>query len=207
MPRPTPSLPATALNPRKMTFSSTGGDQQLEKHHEANPSGSTLSFEHLSYRVEVKGSKGKFLVDDVSVTVKSGELLAIMVGVVLFLERSGTHGWSRARAHRVQVPASLHSHYVPVRTNCFRRQKHPSRSYGVQKNANGWQYCTWPDLYEFLACLTFFQGQFKRKCSNCTRDAKDIDLRRTRRCVARRFDRPRKRLVRTAATVSSFLTF
>ncbi|KAJ7088263.1 P-loop containing nucleoside triphosphate hydrolase protein [Mycena epipterygia] len=46
--------------------------------HEVNPSGSTLSFLHLSYQVDSKGSKGKLLVDDVSVTVKAGELLAIM---------------------------------------------------------------------------------------------------------------------------------
>ncbi|KAJ7455553.1 P-loop containing nucleoside triphosphate hydrolase protein [Mycena latifolia] len=44
----------------------------------ANPSGSTLSFQHLSYQVDSKGSKGKLLVDDVSVTVRAGELLAIM---------------------------------------------------------------------------------------------------------------------------------
>ncbi|KAJ7462986.1 ABC-2 type transporter-domain-containing protein [Mycena latifolia] len=44
----------------------------------ANPSGSTLSFQHLSYQVDPKGSKGKLLVDDVSVTVRAGELLAIM---------------------------------------------------------------------------------------------------------------------------------
>ncbi|KAJ6498435.1 P-loop containing nucleoside triphosphate hydrolase protein [Mycena vitilis] len=41
---------------------------------------STLAFEHLSYRVQGKGkAEGKLLVDDVSVTVKAGELLAIMV--------------------------------------------------------------------------------------------------------------------------------
>ncbi|KAJ6600331.1 P-loop containing nucleoside triphosphate hydrolase protein [Mycena vulgaris] len=44
----------------------------------ANPSGSSLSFLHLGYEVNSKGSKGKLLVDDVSVTVKAGELLAIM---------------------------------------------------------------------------------------------------------------------------------
>jgi hypothetical protein len=48
--------------------------------HEVNPSGSTLSFLHLSYQVDSKRNKGKLLVDDVSVTVKAGELLAIMVG-------------------------------------------------------------------------------------------------------------------------------
>ncbi|KAJ7158040.1 P-loop containing nucleoside triphosphate hydrolase protein [Mycena crocata] len=49
----------------------------------ANPSlpgsGSTLSFAHLSYEVPAKGKGSKkLLVDDVSVTVKAGELLAIM---------------------------------------------------------------------------------------------------------------------------------
>ncbi|KAJ7477969.1 P-loop containing nucleoside triphosphate hydrolase protein [Mycena galericulata] len=43
-----------------------------------NPSGSMLSFLHLSYQVDSKGSKGKLLVDDVSVTVKAGEPLAIL---------------------------------------------------------------------------------------------------------------------------------
>ncbi|KAJ7806621.1 P-loop containing nucleoside triphosphate hydrolase protein [Mycena leptocephala] len=43
-----------------------------------NSSGSTLSFLHLSYQVDTKRSKGKLLVDDVSVAVKAGELLAIM---------------------------------------------------------------------------------------------------------------------------------
>ncbi|KAJ7246166.1 P-loop containing nucleoside triphosphate hydrolase protein [Mycena haematopus] len=45
---------------------------------QVNPLGSTLSFLHLSYQVDTKDNKGKFLVDDVSVTVKAGELLAIM---------------------------------------------------------------------------------------------------------------------------------
>ncbi|KAJ7930944.1 P-loop containing nucleoside triphosphate hydrolase protein [Mycena leptocephala] len=52
---------------------------QVEKlAHEVNASGSTLSFLHLSYRVDSKGREGKVLVDDVSVAVKAGELLAIM---------------------------------------------------------------------------------------------------------------------------------
>ncbi|KAJ6542947.1 P-loop containing nucleoside triphosphate hydrolase protein [Mycena capillaripes] len=58
------------------TFSSNGESEKPA--HEMNPSGSTLSFLHLSYQVDTKGSKGKLLVDDVSVTVKAGELLAIM---------------------------------------------------------------------------------------------------------------------------------
>jgi hypothetical protein len=57
---------------------------QVEKlAHEVNPSGSTLSFLHLSYRVDSKGNEGKVLVDDVSVAVKAGELLAIMVRLIL----------------------------------------------------------------------------------------------------------------------------
>ncbi|KAJ7742944.1 P-loop containing nucleoside triphosphate hydrolase protein [Mycena maculata] len=52
---------------------------QVEKlSHEVNCSGSTLSFLRLSYQVDLKGTKGKLLVDDVSVTVRAGELLAIM---------------------------------------------------------------------------------------------------------------------------------
>ncbi|KAF9269354.1 P-loop containing nucleoside triphosphate hydrolase protein [Marasmius fiardii PR-910] len=39
---------------------------------------SVLSFRHLSYQVSQKGGKSRALVDDVSVDVKSGELLAIM---------------------------------------------------------------------------------------------------------------------------------
>ncbi|KAF7344889.1 ABC transporter domain-containing protein [Mycena venus] len=59
-----------------MSMSSTA---ETEKEKPVNPSGSTLSFHHLSYQVDSKGSKaGKLLVDDVSVTVKAGELLAIM---------------------------------------------------------------------------------------------------------------------------------
>ncbi|KAK7022533.1 ABC transporter domain-containing protein [Favolaschia claudopus] len=52
--------------------------EDVEK--QVNPSGSTLSFLHLSYEVDsAKGKKvGKLLVDDVSVTVRAGELLAIM---------------------------------------------------------------------------------------------------------------------------------
>ncbi|KAJ7222173.1 P-loop containing nucleoside triphosphate hydrolase protein [Mycena pura] len=40
--------------------------------------GSTLSFRHLSYQADTKGSKGRLLVDDVSLTVRAGELLAIL---------------------------------------------------------------------------------------------------------------------------------
>jgi hypothetical protein len=44
-------------------------------------SGSTLSYRHLSYRVDARGKSGgsKLLLDDVSVTLRAGELLAIMV--------------------------------------------------------------------------------------------------------------------------------
>ncbi|KAF8071585.1 P-loop containing nucleoside triphosphate hydrolase protein [Lyophyllum atratum] len=42
------------------------------------PSNSVLSFAHLSYEVPVKGGAAKKLLDDVSVEVKAGELLAIM---------------------------------------------------------------------------------------------------------------------------------
>ncbi|KAJ7019734.1 P-loop containing nucleoside triphosphate hydrolase protein [Mycena alexandri] len=58
--------------------SSLAPTEKLGHGHEVNPSGSTLSFLHLSYQVQSKGGKGKLLVDDVSVTVKAGELLAIM---------------------------------------------------------------------------------------------------------------------------------
>ncbi|KAJ6529686.1 P-loop containing nucleoside triphosphate hydrolase protein [Mycena capillaripes] len=52
---------------------------QVEKlGHGVNPFGSTLTFLHLSYKVDSKRSKGKVLVEDVSVAVKAGELLAIM---------------------------------------------------------------------------------------------------------------------------------
>ncbi|KAF7373722.1 ABC transporter domain-containing protein [Mycena sanguinolenta] len=50
----------------------------IEVEKQVNPLGSTLSFLHLSYQVNAKESKGKLLIDDVSVTVKAGELLAIM---------------------------------------------------------------------------------------------------------------------------------
>ncbi|KAG6864929.1 hypothetical protein C0991_006311 [Blastosporella zonata] len=39
---------------------------------------SVLSFSHLSYQVPVKGGAWRTLLDDVSVEVKAGELLAIM---------------------------------------------------------------------------------------------------------------------------------
>jgi ABC-type glutathione transport system ATPase component len=42
-------------------------------------SGSLLRFSHLTYQVKTKGSAAKVLVDDVSVVIKAGELLAIMV--------------------------------------------------------------------------------------------------------------------------------
>jgi hypothetical protein len=53
-----------------------------------NSSGSTLSFLHLSYQIDTKRSKGKLLVDDVSVAVKAGELLAIMVSRAPFTHRT-----------------------------------------------------------------------------------------------------------------------
>jgi hypothetical protein len=40
---------------------------------------SVLRFSHLSYQVKTKGGVAKVLVDDVSVDIKAGELLAIMV--------------------------------------------------------------------------------------------------------------------------------
>lgn len=45
---------------------------------EANAAGSVLSFEHLSYAVDAKQGK-KLLLDDVSVDIRAGELLAVMV--------------------------------------------------------------------------------------------------------------------------------
>ncbi|KAJ7636811.1 P-loop containing nucleoside triphosphate hydrolase protein [Roridomyces roridus] len=51
------------------------GDKSTQ---DANPSGSVLSFSHLSYQADSKGAKGRLLVDDVSVSVRAGELLAIM---------------------------------------------------------------------------------------------------------------------------------
>ncbi|KAJ7164182.1 P-loop containing nucleoside triphosphate hydrolase protein [Mycena filopes] len=47
-------------------------------HASGSNSGSTVVFEHLSYQVPGKAGAGKLLVDDVSVSVKAGELLAIM---------------------------------------------------------------------------------------------------------------------------------
>jgi len=47
------------------------------------PGSSTLVYKHLSFEVPGKaGSEPKRLVDDVSVKVKAGELLAIMVKMV-----------------------------------------------------------------------------------------------------------------------------
>lgn len=43
-------------------------------------SGSMLSLHHLSYQVS-SASRKKILVDDVSVSVKAGELLAVMVSL------------------------------------------------------------------------------------------------------------------------------
>jgi len=43
------------------------------------PTNSVLSFAHLSYEVTLKGGAVKKLLDDVSIEVKAGELLAIMV--------------------------------------------------------------------------------------------------------------------------------
>jgi ABC-type microcin C transport system duplicated ATPase subunit YejF len=45
---------------------------------EANVAGSVLSFAHLSYAVDAKQGK-KLLLDDVSVDIRAGELLAVMV--------------------------------------------------------------------------------------------------------------------------------
>lgn len=41
-------------------------------------SGSILCFSHLSYQVKTKGGLAKVLVDDVSVKIQAGQLLAIM---------------------------------------------------------------------------------------------------------------------------------
>lgn len=48
-------------------------------------SGSILCFSHLSYQVKTKGGLAKVLVDDVSVKIQAGQLLAIMVSLALYL--------------------------------------------------------------------------------------------------------------------------
>jgi len=45
-------------------------------------SGSVLRFSHLGYQVKTRSGVAKVLVDDVSVEIKAGELLAIMVRLV-----------------------------------------------------------------------------------------------------------------------------
>ena len=46
-----------------------------------NAGNSTLQFSNLSYQVKTKTGEVKTLVDDVSLEVKAGELLAIMVHI------------------------------------------------------------------------------------------------------------------------------
>jgi ABC-type glutathione transport system ATPase component len=48
-------------------------------------SGSLLRFSHLNYQVKTKGSAAKVSVDDISVVIKAGELLAIMVRFASYL--------------------------------------------------------------------------------------------------------------------------
>jgi hypothetical protein len=48
-------------------------------------SGSLLRFSHLNYQIKtnLKGSAAKVLIDDISVVIKAGELLAIMVRFII----------------------------------------------------------------------------------------------------------------------------
>lgn len=58
-------------------------------------SGSTLSYRHLSYNVKVADGR-KTLVDDVSVDIRPGELLAIMVCTSLWVNDNQLNGLPRA---------------------------------------------------------------------------------------------------------------
>jgi hypothetical protein len=99
MENPNPNGAFPHPNRRPSPIYSSGSPPHVEKpspngtfvkHHERNAllavqaseneSGSVLSYEHLSYAVPAKKKElPKVLVDDISVRVRAGELLAIMV--------------------------------------------------------------------------------------------------------------------------------
>lgn len=66
----------TMQAPMELEKLRTGGDESTRASSHTS-SGSTLSYQHLSFSVSTKKGS-KVLLDDVSVDIKAGELLAIM---------------------------------------------------------------------------------------------------------------------------------
>lgn len=58
----------------------------MHNHSHLSPTNSVLSFAHLSYQVTTPSGVVKKLVDDVSVDIKAGELLAIMASPYMWCQ-------------------------------------------------------------------------------------------------------------------------
>ena len=90
-----------------------------------NSAGSVLSFQHLSYAVSTKGGQ-KTLIDDITVNVCAGELLAVMVSylVISFIcipLQSANSWYEYIRALLVQV--SLSFIYLQIKSfTCAKRE-------------------------------------------------------------------------------------
>lgn len=79
----------------------------MDSQKQASLATSVLSFQHLSYHLTLKDASTKFLVDDVSVEVKAGELLAIMVSSLSIHNCSLSHHFSgtvRCRSVAQRIP-------------------------------------------------------------------------------------------------------
>lgn len=73
-----PRLPENNAMDVRSSSSSISHGVSSEERKTVDSVGSVLSFEHVSYTVSTK-SRQKTLIDDISVSICAGELLAIMV--------------------------------------------------------------------------------------------------------------------------------
>jgi len=104
-----------------------------------NAPGSVLSYKNLSYSIKAKAGQ-KQLIDDVSVEVRAGELLAIMVHWIIHISKFSLidNSWMTPRDHPEQVRRSQIRFSARV-VDSKPRKEHIAGSHVFQEDANaGW---------------------------------------------------------------------
>ena len=105
------SLPEGDAMDVHSSLSSISHDVYSAELKRVNSAGSVLSFQHLSYAVSTKGGQ-KTLIDDITVNVCAGELLAVMVSYLvisfIYIPLQSANSWYEfIRALLVQVSLSF----------------------------------------------------------------------------------------------------